>query len=498
VSKTRPILVVLVSPLVIFAAVHFARIWVWPFNYYYDYNLLKRSVTEDGCYTEHETVNHDLTLEEIDFTIRTGSGWKLGMFFSQNRNMDQLCERPRGILFPASGGNLQVYSIARLNEALKEENVEVQNIRDILRNFDLIGPILRANYYNDEIPRATAFAEAELRKYLWVYAPWKPAASDPHVEPLHSTETHEQSEKGAHGLPLKRIEYDVIALNPNGAIRERTTGNALCYLEGLGNGVTLDMVRIPSGQFLMGTSFDEATLVQAEHVRDSGEDFAQFWHEGPPHTVTVQTFYMGMFEVTQAQWRAVAKLPRINVDLPDDPSYFKGDKRPVESTSWRQTVEFCDRLSVATQRHYRLPTEAEWEYACRAGSATAYCYGNAITTEYSNYNGVYPYGSVGWGVHLGETTPVGVFGAPNAFGLYDMHGNVAELCADPWHDTYKGAPSDARIWTEGGNDYIHPVRGGCLFSTPPCLRAASRSQCYNPDNPCYRDGFRVVAVAGTR
>jgi formylglycine-generating enzyme required for sulfatase activity len=258
------------------------------------------------------------------------------------------------------------------------------------------------------------------------------------------------------------------------------------------------MVRIPSGQFLMGTTFAEATLVQAEYVQYCGKDFAEFWHEGPPHTVSVPAFYMGMFEVTQAQWRAVASLPKVKIELPEDPSYFKGDNRPVESLSWRQAIEFCDRLSAATGRHYRLPTEAEWEYACRAGGTTAYYYGNAITTAYSNYSGIYPYGSVGWGVDLEETTPVGALGAPNAFGLFDMHGNVGEICADPWHETYEGAPRDALPWNIGGNSYIHPVRGGSLYSQPPLIRAASRSQCYNPDNPCYRGGFRVVASARTR
>lgn len=469
-----------------------------PFGYYGDYNILKRAIEDAGCRTEHEIVNHDVTLEEIDFTIRTGSGWKLEMFFSQNRNMRQLCERPEGLLFLHPSGNSQVYSLASLNEFLKEENIEVNNIRDILRNFDLIGPILRANFENDQIPRTSALNDAELRKYLNAYEPWRPSTSElPRVNKVHSTATSQRSEAGAHGLQLRRLEFEVHRLSSDGGVKEKNTAHALCYVEDLGSGVTVDMVQIPRGKFLMGTSFEEAPLVQAAYVRFRGKDFGDFWQEGPPHTVTVPAFYMGRFEVTQAQWRAVSMLPEVNTGLPRDPSRYKGDDRPVENVSWEEAMEFCARLSRATGRQYRLPTEPEWEYACRAGTTTQFSFGDSVTTDFASYHGVYPYGSVGWGADRGETTSVGSF-APNAFGLYDMHGNVAELCLDPWHDNYNGAPSDGNAWIANGDPYIHVVRGGTFGDDPPHIRAASRSKCYNPTNGCYDGGLRVIALADAR
>jgi formylglycine-generating enzyme required for sulfatase activity len=253
------------------------------------------------------------------------------------------------------------------------------------------------------------------------------------------------------------------------------------------------MVQIPGSQFLMGTTFEEASHVQAAYVRYRGEEFGGFWREGPPHTVTVPKFYMGAFEISQAQWRAVSALPKVSIDLPSDPSRYKGGDRPVEDITWNEAVEFCERLSLAKGRKYRPPTEAEWEYACRAGTTTQFHFGDSITTEFANYNGVYPYGAVGWGTNPDETTPVGSFGAPNAFGLYDMHGNVGELCIDPWHATYEGAPSDGSAWIVNGESDVHVVRGGAFLTTPVDIRAASRS--YHPALlRWYYTGLRIVAV----
>src|SRR5215469_2827947 len=119
------------------------------------------------------------------------------------------------------------------------------------------------------------------------------------------------------------------------------------YTERAG-GAAIEMVRAPAGKFLMGSPDNEQ---------------GRFGNEGPQHTVTVSSFYMGKYEVTQAQWRAVAQLPKVGMDLNPDPSHFKGDDLPVESVSWDEAVEFCVRLSQATGKSYRLPTEAEWEYA---------------------------------------------------------------------------------------------------------------------------------------
>lgn len=154
--------------------------------------------------------------------------------------------------------------------------------------------------------------------------------------------------------------------------------------------------------------------------------------------------------MTQAQWRAVAGLPKRQIDLNSDPSSFKGDNLPVEQVNWLEAVEFCDRLSQFTGRSYRLPSEAEWEYACRAATTTPFYFGETITTDLVNYNGNYTYGSRPKGIYQEKTTVVGSF-PPNAFGLYDMHGNLYEWCADPWHDNYNSAPTDGSVWESGGN-----------------------------------------------
>jgi len=179
------------------------------------------------------------------------------------------------------------------------------------------------------------------------------------------------------------------------------------FTEDLGNGVKLDMVYIPGGSFLMGSPTTE---------KDSRDP------ERPQHRVTIKSFLMGKDPVTQAQWKAVGNLPKVNRDLKPDPSRFKGENRPVERVPWYDAVEFCDRLSRHTGKTYRLPSEAEWEYACRAGTTTPFYFGETITPDLANYDGNYTYGSGAKGKYRQETTPVGSF-PPNKFGLYDLHGS---------------------------------------------------------------------------
>ena len=160
---------------------------------------------------------------------------------------------------------------------------------------------------------------------------------------------------------------------------------------------------------------------------------------------------MGKYPVTQAQWRLVAALPQVEIALNADPANFKGDNRPVEQVSWDEAVEFCQRLSVATGHQYRLPSEAEWEYACRAGTTTEFYFGETITTDLANYRGtdvkyegktyLGSYGAGPKGIYREQTTDVGSF-PPNAYGLYDIHGNVWEWCLDHWHDNFREAPTD--------------------------------------------------------
>jgi formylglycine-generating enzyme required for sulfatase activity len=241
----------------------------------------------------------------------------------------------------------------------------------------------------------------------------------------------------------------------------------------------LEMMLIPGGTFIMGSPKEE------ENSMDS---------ERPQHEVTIEPFFMGKYQVTQAQWRFVAQLPQVNRELEQDPSHFKGDNRPVEQVSWEDAVEFCDRLSQYTGRTYRLPSEAEWEYACRAGSAKPFAFGDTITTNEVNYDGNYTYGNAPKGEYRGRTTPVGTF-QPNAFGLYDMHGNVWEWCQDNWHSNYEGAPTDGNAWLDNEESSNRKLlRGGSWFNYPANCRSAFR---YDNDLD-YRIGnfgFRVVCSA---
>jgi formylglycine-generating enzyme required for sulfatase activity len=162
--------------------------------------------------------------------------------------------------------------------------------------------------------------------------------------------------------------------------------------------------------------------------------------------------------------------------------------------SWDDAIEFCARLSKATGREYRLPSEAEWEYACRAGTTTPFHFGETITTDLANYNGNYTYGSGSKGQYRKQTTDVGSFPA-NAFGLHDMHGNVWEWCQDNWHENYNGAPTDGSAWVdENANQNIMILRGGSWFNYPWFCRSAFRLD-YGADGRNSIFGFRVVCAA---
>jgi formylglycine-generating enzyme required for sulfatase activity len=209
---------------------------------------------------------------------------------------------------------------------------------------------------------------------------------------------------------------------------------------------------------------------------------------------------MGKYPITQAQWQAIAATAKIDIDLETNPSNFKGNELPVESVNWYQATEFCKRLSRETKQEYRLPSEAEWEYACRAGTTTPFYFGETIAGELANYNASYTYSGEPKGEYRQQTTPVGQF-PPNAFGLYDMHGNVWEWCADSWHDTdswhdnYNDAPKDGSAWTENGDDNRSPLRGGSWCIDPIFCRSAYRSFNFRRGYSSYY-GFRVVCGAG--
>ncbi|MDX6575359.1 MAG: hypothetical protein QOE96_1312 [Blastocatellia bacterium] len=275
-------------------------------------------------------------------------------------------------------------------------------------------------------------------------------------------------------LPLHSFDFVTVTLDGSGKLKSRETKSANAYTDDLGGGVKLEMVAIPPGEFMMGAPEKEAEV-----------------NEVPQHRVRIgYWFYMGKFEVTQVQWRAI---------MDTNPSYFKGcDDCPVEQVSWNDATEFCHKLSARTGREYRLPSEAEWEYAARAGTATPFAFGDTITPEIVNYDGNYPYANAVKGTYRQKTVPGGSLGVANAFGLFDMHGNVYEWCQDWSHDTYAAiagdAPTDGSAWVTGGEQKYRVLRGGSYGLDARFARSARRVQ-DPPDFRLSRDlGFRVVAV----
>ena len=274
------------------------------------------------------------------------------------------------------------------------------------------------------------------------------------------------------GLKLEQIE--VVTVNKFGEIIQRQPRVARYFIEDLGNGISLEMAAIPGGTFMMGSPENEIIRLN---------------DQSPQHQVTVPSFFMGKYPVTQAQYQAI---------MGTNFSYFKGSNRPVECVSWDNAVAFCEKLSQITGKTYRLPSEAEWEYACRAGTTTPFHFGETITTDLANYNGNYTYGQEPKGVYRRETTEVGSFGVANNFGLYDMHGNVWEWCQDNWHSNYEGAPIDGSAWLGiEKNTNIRLLRGGSWYSHPENCRSAARD--YDIlDYDLYTIGFRVVCSGAAR
>jgi formylglycine-generating enzyme required for sulfatase activity len=265
------------------------------------------------------------------------------------------------------------------------------------------------------------------------------------------------------------------------------------------DGVQLKIVQIPGGEFWMGqTEAEKALLLQAVGEKDYQKSYAR---ELPRHRVRVRPFFLGQYPVTQAQWRTVAGMDKVSLSLDPDPSELKGDQRPVEQVSWYEAVEFCQRLVAKTGRPYRLPSEAEWEYACRAGTETLYHFGDVISTDGFNYAGDYTFAyiyslgqyTLSQNKEIHSTTKVGQFGCANDFGLFDMHGNVWEWCADHSHDSYNNAPNNGSIWIS--SDKVKPriMRGGSWVFRPRDCRSAARAL-NEPGSRNEYCGFRVACA----
>jgi formylglycine-generating enzyme required for sulfatase activity len=283
------------------------------------------------------------------------------------------------------------------------------------------------------------------------------------------------------------------------------------------DGLTLPMVRIPAGSFRMGSPPEEEGRLD---------------REGPVHTVRLEEFLMGRTPITQEQWRVVAQWKeregeRWGMSLNPNRASFHRDEKvggssrsdsgratllegktsmdqwPVERVSWHDAMEFCHRLSQRTGRTYTLPSEAQWEYACRAGTATPFAFGDTLTPELANYYASVSYADGPKGDWLQQTTPVGRFPA-NAWGLNDMHGNVWEWCLDHWHHNYgegnntdqEKAPDDGSAWLYNQTIKVEKdrlLRGGSWDDFPGDCRSAFRDH-YEPDYVNDGVGFRVVCL----
>ena len=246
---------------------------------------------------------------------------------------------------------------------------------------------------------------------------------------------------------MQAIEFKTPTLNETGEILQWTGHTATQFSEQLSSGVGLDMIAIPPGLFQMGSP---------RHLGNRDER--------PQHMVRVNSFMMSKFLITQGQWKCLMrKLP---------PCRFKGDRLPVERVSWKDSQIFCKRLSDKTGHSYHLPSEAQWEYACRAGKDTPFSFGETLTVEVANFNGEHTFCQEPRGEYRHVTTEGGTF-PPNAFGLYDMHGNLWEWCEDTWLEDYSSSPRDGSSYQEKENPY-RVARGGSWHEPPDLCRSASR------------------------
>ncbi|MEA5534070.1 bifunctional serine/threonine-protein kinase/formylglycine-generating enzyme family protein [Crocosphaera sp. XPORK-15E] len=267
--------------------------------------------------------------------------------------------------------------------------------------------------------------------------------------------------------PTQTFSYETVTVKvtASGIDYEQKQGKANYFTVHLGNSETLDMVAIPPGKFLMGAP-------------ESEEESKNY--ERPQHWVTLQSFYMSKFPITQGQYQGI---------MGENPSRFNGQNQPVERVSWDNAIKFCEKLSQKTRLKFSLPSESQWEYACRAGTTTPFYYGETITTDLTNYNGNYVYGNGLKGGYRKKTTDVRSFPL-NAFGLYDMHGNVWEWCTDTWHDDYHNAVNNGSAWVNQESSRC-VIRGGSWVDNPKNCRSASRNY-FERENYSHHIGFRVI------
>ena len=263
---------------------------------------------------------------------------------------------------------------------------------------------------------------------------------------------------------MTTIEFETPRLNEMGQVVAQSRHTAEQFTDEIGDGISIEMILIPSGIFQMGSS--------SHHGNPD---------EQPQHLVTIKSFMMGKSLITQGQWKAVmGKRP---------PCRFNGDNLPVERVSWNDAQKFCQRLSTKTGRSYQLPSETQWEYACRAGTSTPFSLGETLTVDVANFNGEHTFRDEPRGFYFHSTSEGGKF-PPNAFGLYDMHGNLWEWCADNWLDDYSSSPRDGSFFQNNDNRY-RVARGGSWHEPPALCRSAARLRVLQSDADEFI-GFRII------
>ena len=278
-------------------------------------------------------------------------------------------------------------------------------------------------------------------------------------------------------LEKRFFEYEVLKLDSKGNKVDSDLKTATSLIQKIVNDAEIELMEIPGGSFVMGSPIDELD----RHSR-----------EGPQHSVTVPSFLIGRYPITQKQWRAIASLPKVKRTLESTPSLVKDESYPVEQVSWDEAIEACDRLTAYTGRTYRLPSEAEWEYACRAGTTTPFHFGETISPEIANYDGTFPYGDGPIG-HEGKAPwPVNKLLYANYFGVSEMHGNVWEWCEDDYHPYSDNSPRDGSPWVEQPRGNSRIARGGSYGFKPRSCRSAYRGS-RPPDTSVGYLGFRIAA-----
>lgn len=265
-------------------------------------------------------------------------------------------------------------------------------------------------------------------------------------------------------ITAMEFKFTTVQVDEQGSVVEERLLRAQMFFQILSNDLSLEMVLIPGGSFMMGSP--EGQGYEDEH---------------PAHFVRLAPFWMSKTPITQSQWQAL---------MGRKTTRFSGDQLPVDSVSWGEADRFCSRLARNTGRGFRLPSEAQWEYACRAGAMTPFSFGHTLTTDLANYNGEFVYRNGPKGIYRHCTTEVGIFPA-NAFGLLDMHGNVWEWTADAWHADYLGAPIGGSPWETGRIDEFRVARGGSWHDTPDVCRSAARLKAKASDGDEFM-GFRVI------